>query len=135
MSTYFNDIEGALMTRLSTLANSPAVAYPNINFEPTLGTAYLRANMIPVDTVQVSLGTSGKDETSGILQIDVVQPAGEGRSTLPDNIADHFKRGTVMTYNGVNIRVRSVSISSPIRDEAWYFIPVSINFQTYTEAR
>jgi len=135
MSTYFNDIEAALMTQLSTLSGAPDIAYPNINYEPTTGSAYLRANMIPVETLQASLGTSGKDETNGILQIDVVQPAGEGRSTLPDSIADHFKRGTVMSYNGVNVRVRSVSIGSAIREEAWYFVPVSIDFQSYTEAR
>jgi len=135
MSTHFNDIEAALMTQLSTLADAPDIAYPNINYEPTIGSAYLRANMIPVDTIQASLGTSGKDETNGILQIDVVHPAGEGRSILPDSIADHFKRGTVMTYNGVNVRVRSVSIGSAIREEAWYFVPVSIDFQSYTEAR
>jgi len=53
-----------------------------------------------------------------------------------DAIADAFKRGTVLTYNDVNVRIRSVSIGvALVTDTAWYSVPVSVNFQTFTEAR
>ena len=132
MSSYFNDIEAALATQLNSLGNTP-IAWPNVPYEPT--GVYLRANLLPGDTVQASLGDAGKDETNSVYQVDVVQPKDSGRSTLPDAIADHFKRGTVLSYNGVKLRVRSVSIGSALLDGAWYFVPVSITIQTYTEAR
>lgn len=135
MATYFNDIEAALMTRLSTLSSSPPVAWPNVEYSPTADTEYLQVNFLPVGTDQASLGTSGKDLTNGILQIDVVTPAGTGRTTTIDSVADHFARGTTVSYNGVSVRVRSVSQSPAIFDGGWYRVPVTINFYTYTEAR
>jgi hypothetical protein len=134
MATFINDIQAALDTRLNSMGSTP-IAWPNVNYEPTTRTTYLRPRFIPVATEQASLGGSGKDVTDAIYQIDVVQPAGSGRTTLFDTIADHFKRGTVLTYNNVKIRIRTVEIGTAQIEDAWYFVPVSISIQTYTEAR
>jgi hypothetical protein len=135
MATYFSDIEAAFTVRMNELANRPAVAWPNVKFEPNAKKPYLRINIIPAETVQASLGAEGKDETNGICQVTVFAPAGSGRTDLPDIIADHFKRGTVLSYNGTNIRLRSPSIGPAIQDGAFYFVPVSIPYQSFTEAR
>lgn len=134
MSTTFNDVQAALDTKLKTLSGTP-VAFPNVPYKPQAGTIYVRASFLPTETVQVSLGATGKDETNGIYQIDVVAPRGSGRPQLLDTVADLFKRGTVLTYNSINVRVRSVSMAPAILDDEWYFVPISVNFQTYTEAR
>jgi len=115
--------------------DSTPVAWPNIPYEPSAGTPYLRPTLLPGDTLQVTLGGNGQDETNSVYQIDVVVPRGAGRPTLLDTVADRFKRGTVLTYNGISSRVRSVSIGPAILEGAWYFVPVSINVQTYTGAR
>jgi phage baseplate assembly protein gpV len=135
MATHFNDIQAALDTRLSTLSGGYSIAWPNTKFEPEADQTFLSPSFIPNTTEQVGLGSSGKDETNGLYQIDVVYPAGTGRSTIPDSIADHFKRGTVLTYNSVNVRVRSVSIESAVTEGAFHFVPVTVDFQTYTDAR
>ena len=132
--TVFNDIQAALDTKLSTISGT-AIAFPNVPYKPSAGTSYLRSSFLPADTVQASLGSTGKDETNGIYQVDVVVPRGSGRPSLVDSVADTFKRGTVLTYNSRTLRVRSVSIGSAILDDEWYFVPVSIDFQIYTEAR
>ena len=134
MSTYFNDMQAALDTHLDSMDSTP-IAWPNVPYEPSAGTVFLRPNFLPTETVQASLGSTGKDETNGIYQVDVVFPRGSGRTTLTDTIADHFKRGTVLTYNGTSLRVRSVSMGPAILDGAWNFVPVSIDVQTYTGAR
>jgi len=135
MATHFNDIQAALDNRLNSFAGGYDIAWPNVPYEPDGASTFLTPNFIPEDTLQVGLGTNGKDETNGIYQVDVVYPAGSGRSTVPDSLSDHFKRGTVMSYNGVNVRVRSVSIAQAITEGAYHFVPVSVNFQTYTDAR
>lgn len=135
MATYFNDIQAALDARLSTLAGGYSIAWPNTQFEPAAGSTFLTPSFLPNETLQVGLGTNGKDETNGLYQIDVVYPAGNGRSTIPDTVADHFKRGTVLSYNGTTVRIRSVSIDSAITDGAYHFVPVTVSFQTYTDAR
>lgn len=134
MTTIFNDVQAALDTKLKTFTGAP-IAYQNVPYKPQAGTTYVRASFIPAETTQASLGESGKDETNGIYQIDVVVPRGSGRPQLIDAVADLFKRGTVLTYNSVNIRVRSVSMAPAILEDEWYFVPISVNFQTYTEAR
>lgn len=134
MSTYFNDMQAALDTHLDSMDSTP-IAWPNVPYEPSAGTVFLRPNFLPTETVQASLGSAGKDETNAIYQVDVVFPRGSGRTTLTDTIADHFKRGTVLTYNGTSLRVRSVSMGPAILDGAWTFVPVSIDVQTYTGAR
>ncbi len=128
----FNDIQSALDAHLNTLGDTP-IAWQNIPYEPT--GLYIRPSFLPADTAQASFGTSGKDLTNIIYQIDVVTPKGSGRTSLTDDIANHFKRGTVLSYNGVKLRVVSVSIAPALLDGAWYFVPVSVNLQTYTEAR
>lgn len=135
MATYFNDLQAALDTRLSTLAGGYEIAWPNTDFAPSAGQTFLSPSFLPDQTLQVGLGATGKDETNGIYQIDVVYPAGSGRSTIPDALADHFKRGTVLSYNGTTVRIRSVSIESAITDGAYHFVPVTVSFQTYTDAR
>ena len=135
MATHFNDIQAALDTRLSTLSGGYSIAWPNTKFEPEADQTFLSPSFIPNATEQAGLGSSGKDETNGLYQIDVVYPAGTGRSTIPDSVADHFKRGTVLTYNSVNVRVRSVSIESAVTEGAFHFVPVTVDFQTYTDAR
>lgn len=135
MSTFFNDIETALMTRLTTMSSLPPVAWPNIEYSPNATTLYLEPNVLPADTAQASLGATGKDLTNGIFQIDVVIPAGTGRSAIPDIVADHFARGTTLSYNGTNVKVRTVSISPSRLEGSWFRMPVTINYFTYTEAR
>lgn len=135
MSTFFNDMQAALDTKLAASVSDP-VAYPNIPYEPVTGTVYIKPTFIPTETSQASLGATGLDETNGIYQIEVIVPRGSGRPQAVDSIADAFKRGTVLTYNDVKLRIRSVSIGLAIAtDTAWYSVPVSVNFQLFTEAR
>jgi len=135
MSTFFNDIQAAFDTKLGQSVSDP-IAYPNIPYEPSAGTVFVRPSFLPAETSQASLGANGKDETVGVYQIEVVTPRGSGRPQSVDAIADAFKRGTVLTYNDVNVRIRSVSIGvALVTDTAWYSVPVSVNFQTFTEAR
>jgi hypothetical protein len=134
VTTIFNDVQAALDTKLKTIPNVP-VAFPNVPYKPQAKTTYVRASFLPAETAQASLGANGKDETNGIYQIDVVVARGTGRPQLVDTVADLFKRGTVLSYNGVTIRVRSVSMAPAILEDEWYFVPISVNFQTYTEAR
>lgn len=135
MSTFFTDIQGALRSRLDTLPNKPPIAWENVNYNPSSNTLYLRATGLPADTVQACLGDDGLDFNVGLFQVDVFIPDGKGRTEWPDDIADHFKRGTVLTQNGVNVRITSVSIEAAAKDDNFYIVPVTIAYQAFTQAR
>ncbi len=135
MSTFFNDIQGALRSRLATLPSSPPVAWENEDYKPNANTLYLRATSLPGDTTQECLGDDGLDGHIGIFQVDVFIPEGDGRTTWPDQIGDHFKRGTRLDQNDVRVTITSVSVSTADKDENFYIVPVSITYQVYTQAR
>jgi len=135
MSTSFTDIQGALNTRLSTLASSPPVAWENNDYNEHSGELYLRPTSLFGETNQACLGDDGKDMSDGLYQVDVLIPTDEGSSTWPDAIADHFKRGTTLTQNSTNLRIRSVSIGPGAKDKNFYIVPVTINYQVFTAAR
>ena len=134
MSTQFNDIQGAMRQHLSTLPDSPPVAWENKNFDPDNNTLYLRAMPLPGNTVQRCLGRLGMDEHVGVFQVDVFIPDDDGRSEWPDKIADHFYR-EVLTVNDVDVRVRDISIGRGDKDKNFYIVPVSIPYQVFTHAR
>jgi len=93
---------------------------------------------LPAATVLADLGRDGQDYTTGIYQIDVVGIAGKGKAaiyTLADQVADQFKRGTSLTYNGVVVRVSSVERAALIIEDKFAFIPLSIEYEAYTAAR
>ena len=137
MSTHYSDIASALDARLDAMGET--VAWENIRFVPaTDGSLHLRQHNMPASTMQSDLGASGQDYTTGLYQIDVVGIAGKGKAaiyTLADQVADQFKRGTSLTYNGVVVRVSSVERTALIIEDKFAFIPLSIEYEAYTAAR
>jgi hypothetical protein len=132
----FTDISAALDSHTNDL--SLPTAWENSGYEPTIGTLYIRPTILPANTFQAGLGASGLDDNFGIYQIDIFSEAGKGKGAAiikADVIANAFKRGTVLTYNGVSVRLGNVSRGSGSRDGAWFVLPVFINYQSFTQAR
>tara|TARA_R110000851_G_scaffold40345_1_gene101792 strand:+ start:908 stop:1315 length:408 start_codon:yes stop_codon:yes gene_type:complete len=132
----FTDISAALDARTNSL--SLPTAWENVTFTPTTGTLYIRPTLIPAYTEQAGLGLNGLDEHAGIYQIDIIASGstGKGEATIKaDAIADHFKRGLVLTYNGVNVRLSKTSRGVGKRDEAFFVIPIFITYKVFTQPR
>jgi len=134
MSSHFLDISAALDTNLNTFAtdNSIPVAWENIDYQPIAGTLFLRSTILPADTLPIGLGNTSSEDHLGLYQIDVISPIDKGKGqafTKADLLATHFARGE-LTYNGVIIRIKSVSRGSGSRDNAWFVVPVFINYQS-----
>lgn len=138
MSTTFRDISAALSGRLNTLTGGTPIAWENSEYTPTIGTMFLRETLLPANTVQGSLGTIGKDEHGGIYQVDIFAPSGSGKGAAvakADSVADHFKRGTTLTYNGESVRIRNVSRSNFGYDGGWLILSINIEYFTVTDPR
>jgi hypothetical protein len=136
--TTFSDIETALDSNLNDMVLLPDVAWPNAVYTPTIGTMYLRPTFLPGDTDPAAIGSTAQDVTSGLYQIDIYAESGRGQIEIlemADRIADQFKRGSVLTYNGVNVRVVRTSRGGATVRDGWFVLPVTITFNTYTDAR
>lgn len=137
--TVFFDISAALDGNLDSMSGKPPIALENGKYTPVMGTLFVRPTLIPGDTIQASLGSTGTDQSVGIYQIDIFSEAGEGKNEaiiMADLIADQFKRGTVMTYNSRTVRVMNVSRGSSVNNvDGWFQIPIVITYISFTQPR
>lgn len=130
-------IRQALEVALNTwsAAQTPAVpvAWQNSAYTPTLGSRYVRANILPAETQNPSLGDDHK-RFIGIFQILVYTPddVGPGAAeTIAESLFATFARGTSFTASGVTTRVLdSPSVLPSFNDDGWYVTPVSIRYQS-----
>lgn len=139
MSTAYKDISGALSTQLNAINPKPSIAWENDTFTPVDDILYVRETLLPGDVTAAAVGSASQDHTIGIYQVDVFSPLNRGKAAAvaqADAIADHFKRGTILTYNGVNVRLQNVSRGTGLMDGGKYWhIPILITFEVYTNAR
>lgn len=131
------EIQTTLFDHLRSFAWEEAqIAWPNKGFKPTPGTAWLRPSILPAETIQETLGDSGVNRHSGLLQIDVFWPAGEGIERpveVAGALIKHFKRGTVLAGSTFYVRVPTPPSRATHRDETnWCQVPVLIPWLAFT---
>lgn len=128
------NILAALLSHLSGLTLTPAMslAWPDIDFEPP-AQGYLRATLVPNTVEQVTLGTNGKNRHRGLFQVDVFWKRNAGEIVpreKADLVAAQFKRGTVLTSGGLNIRInRPPRVAQTLESGPYTQTPVLISYQ------
>lgn len=125
-------IRDALEAQLATLAGSVPVAWENKQYVPKVGTAFLRARLLPAQTQNPSFGAVHNRET-GILQVDVNMPSGYGSAAAAnwaETIRNGFARGSSFTSAGVTVVIlRQPSVAQALSAADWFVIPVSVSYQ------
>lgn len=129
-------IADILLTHLGTLTLTPAVpvAYPGVPFTPPSGT-YLEATIHQNTTLDHFIGTDSTSEYRGLLQVSVRTPAGAGiiaPMDLAGKVSEHFRRGTVLSKDGLSVRVsKTPDIAGPLQEPDRLHVPVSISFYVF----
>lgn len=129
------DIEKTLYSRLEEyLAVYPIdVSYPNISYSTSSGINYLKIDFIHGETSAVELGTDSDDRAVGIMQITVTVASDGGSSESSSTIGqlkEYFKRATVASYNGLNVRITKFYLGSDSEEEDWYREVVNVVFRS-----
>lgn len=129
------DVERALNGRLNEyLAEYPIkVAYYNTEFDPKVRDPYLKVDVLHGETTQVELGTESANRAVGIYQITVNVKNNKGineSSQIIQQIKNYFKRGTVASYNGLNVRVTQFYLGSYFSEGDWFREVVNIVFRS-----
>lgn len=112
------------------------VAWHNVKFTPNTGTPYIRPDLLPAQTVQADLGTSGRNRHRGIYQLTLVYPAGEGRGdveTKATALMTAFKRGTRLVRSGVTVTLEPPYQGPPFQEAGWYRVPINIPYFAYID--
>ena len=126
-------IRAALTTRLEAFPDLPDVAWENVAYTPADGVTYLEPFLLPAETFQAEIGTLGANRHTGVYQISIKAPKGNGTATvnaLRDALVDHFVRGTELTYSDIVVKVEKAYASAMITESTRVHIPITIRYRT-----
>ena len=123
-------LQNTLNARLAALVDLPDVAWPNVPYEPTNGTEYLRPTLLPANNDPATL--SWTETMTGVYQVDVFMPSAirgpAAALTRAEEIAEHFRASDI---DGLSIR--SITVGQALPDGAFYRVPVSIVYRAYVK--
>ncbi|HBM7601456.1 DUF4128 domain-containing protein [Enterobacter asburiae] len=128
------DIASALATRLGTWADAEgiSVAWENVPFTPPANEMYLAVHDMPVTPRTIDLGLRCRIY-SGVYQINVVAPAGTGRTdvaALADRVAELFPEGQEIEGRGFTCWIdQTPGVFRGITTSVSYTVPVSLNYR------
>lgn len=129
----FTNIQIALDSRLNTLTDKPDIAWPNVKYRPSKGTAFLRPTLLPAASSRYTLNNG--DMHQGIYQVDIFVPLDVGLATVldyADDIRSHFRDQT-LTAGGDKIYINYVSLGNYERVDSWFRVIVEINYMSIEE--
>lgn len=108
------------------------IAWPNVNYTPTVGTTYLDVDIIPVENVNIGIADGSTTEFQGILQIAVMAPLGGGIITpmeIAGAIADRFERNASITGEGLTVKIEGRPVfDSYLQDGDRIRLPVRVKY-------
>lgn len=125
----YADIQSAIITRWKAGNYGLTTFYPNRPYNPTGDHA--RITVLTADSEPASLGATGTNRVSGVLQIDLMYTDGRGDGELLeiiDTIMADFQSGAKMAYNGQTVDVWGSQLRAPRSEGGWLRAIISINF-------
>lgn len=129
-------VKSILESRLNTWAstrNPPLrVAWQNVPFSPAQGETYLRAFLLPAETLSQDLAGSHRGYI-GVFQVSIVCPISEGAGeayTIAGELNTQFPMNGRYTSSGVTVQIVSpVSIGPALQDESIFTVPAFFNYR------
>lgn len=119
--------ETLLIEHLKGCVGSYSVAWPNVRFTPTVGTAHYRTAFIYPDPERLTHSNSSRHR--GIFQVDAVVPSGTGNVTalaMARVVTQHFDNQKLTDGDVAVEIIKSPGLGPERQDQNWYAIPVSI---------
>lgn len=134
-------IELALLQRAQAFATAQGltISLPNVEFSPPspplANSKWLRATLLPADTVALGVSWSATNQHQGLLQLDVMFGTNGGEikpSRIASQIVSYFARGTEMVSNGFKVVVVQTPKLGPLLSkDVWTTLPVRIPYMTF----
>lgn len=109
-------------------------AYENVAFTPTAGTAYAAVHIVPSKPDVATMGTGGRDEHDGFMQVDLYYPTGAGDMPAvqkADDIYSYFHAGRTLAYQAQRVRVQITERSQGRVENGWYRLTMTIYYRAF----
>lgn len=129
-------IEGSLNTQLvDTITEYPVILENQgdssggaVEAEDT----HIEAWFLPATSETIEAFENGKDRAVGVYFVKVRSPRFVGKydvNQIVDEIMMAFRRGTVLSLDGMKVRVTKVYPESSSIEGGFYVLPVTVNWQ------
>lgn len=132
--TIINDIRACLDTHLSGTSGIPTIARQNVPFEPTTGTSFVKADMIPTSRRPATRGLNPQQRYDGLYSILICTPEGLGPGAgydIADLLLARFNAATDISNAGLIISVDYSEVRTSFLDSPFYCTPVTIAWYVY----
>jgi len=97
---------------------------------------YTRTSLLPAETNTLTIGPSGWDEFQGLYQIDLFFPSTDGvkgSNFMVDEIIKAFPKGSLITQEGINVRIVNYWREPSIESDNLYQTPVIIRWDSFIQ--
>lgn len=132
--TIINDIRACLDTHLSGTAGIPTIARQNVPFEPTTGTSYVKADMIPTSRRPAVRGLNPQQRYDGLYSLLICTPEGLGPGAgydIADLLLARFEATTDISNAGLTISVDYSEVRTSFLDSPFYCTPITVAWYCY----
>lgn len=111
--------------------SASATAYENVAFQPTMGTPWQRAKLLPATSPNPTLGDGFRRDV-GLFQVTFNYPVKAGAHPAGEaaqRVKDRFKRGTTLQDGVVRVMIDKAPFSSQgVEGGDWYQLAVTIPY-------
>jgi len=132
----FEDISKAFIKGVANGGFSLPIAYENVEYDEIDGEPFISMFLLPAQPVQATLGDSGCDEHTGILQLDLHYKAHTSTTEIlqkADEINAVFKSGATFTNDTTNVRIRNVGVSRLIVSDGFVTLNMTIEYFAFNK--
>lgn len=124
-----NYIQEALTGAVIVFFGEDKVLVPNMVEDGLQDGFHVELHWMPSDATPATLGHLGDDHHSGLIQVDIKTPFGQGVGEAKEKVAileGNFKAGRKIWYNNTMVTVRKTCEEPSYRKDQWWVTPVSV---------
>lgn len=132
--TIINDIRACLDNHLTGTSGIPTIARQNVPFEPTTGTSFVKADMIPTSRRPAVRGLNPQKRYDGLYSLLICTPEGLGPGAgydIADLLLARFDAATDITYNGFIVSIDYSEVRTSFLDSPFYCTPITVGWYIY----
>lgn len=129
------EIETALNNQLNNYITAYPIdlAMPNVEYNPEVGTDYLKVDFLPGEPTQNGIGTCSQNRIFGVYQITINTKINQGKynaNIIYKQLKEFFARGTAINYDTIGVRITKIYLGGYLEESPWYRQVVNIQFRS-----
>lgn len=128
-------IRTLLQDRAATIVGLPTQQRENTHNVAVTNQPFTRTTLLPAESRNASIGTTGSVRRGGLFQLDLFYPSNAGTDSA-DDMADAalaaFSRGTILTDGTTTVTIELAWAEQGSIIETFYMIPIVIRWRSFT---